>query len=160
MVRVVVTPFAPRSGVPAELARFGVDVADALRGALSRVEKLDVTSPELIERASRSSNDSRVTGWRLRADYVVTGSYSVRADSIRLIMQFTDVRTGRFTRAEQAVVPMADARRGLEVATTRVLAWMDTARTMPGRHEPARSGMFPVPGGVNKPPQPAPPPQS
>jgi TolB-like protein len=150
--RVVVTPFSPRAGVPPELARYGADVADALRGALARVERIDVVGPELTERATRGSSDRMVAGWRLRADYLVTGAYSVRADSVRIIVQFTDVRTGRFTRADQAVIPVADARSGLESATSRVLAWLDTARTMPGRHAPPR-GVFVQPGrSGSKPP--------
>jgi TolB-like protein len=159
-VRVVVSPFSPRSGIPEELSRFGIDMADALRGALSRVEKVDVTSPELTERAMRGAGDRMVAGWRLRADYLVTGAYSVRADSVRIIVQFTDVRTGRFTRAEQISIPITDTRRGMETSTARVLAWMDTARTMPGRHGPSRGGTF-VPGGQGgiRPPNPAPPPE-
>ena len=125
--RIVLMPLAPTGDIPDELRSYGSDIANSLRTQLERNQEIDVPSSEMTRRASRGS-DHMAAAWRLRADYLVTGQYLVRRDSLLVVVRLMDVRTGRFTRASRFELPAIESRSTFELASNRVLAWIDTAR--------------------------------
>lgn len=153
MLRVAVTPFLSRRGDSTAVTRAGVEMARSIRTALTRSEGIDVPDSRTTEQAFETGNRV-VAGWRLRADYVVSGEFLPQNDSIVIVLHFTDVRTGRFARAERMVVPANALMRGFQSATAQVVSWVDTAKMRP-RTPPGMRGVEfgPPPGGRGIPPQ-------
>ncbi len=135
-LRIVVTDYnnTTRRREFSEITR---EATRRLREAIA-TDRFDVVSSSMTERAMRMSNDRMALGWSLRADYVVSGVISLRGDSASLLTLFTDVRTGRYSRAIENVVPLTDLRRALEPAERQVVAWLDTAANNPSRRNAGR----------------------
>ncbi|MEP6780994.1 MAG: serine/threonine-protein kinase, partial [Gemmatimonadaceae bacterium] len=149
--RLVVQAFENATG-KRELGALGRTLADSLRTALSGNSAISVVDEQTTMQAGRSGASFVTVGWSLRADFVITGTYLLRGDSIALIAQFNDVRRGRFTRASESTAPISDPLRALAMAQTRMSAWIDSARTMRG----GRGGPQPSVGAPRTPPTPPP----
>ena len=124
--RVVVQGFNNGTG-RRELARLTRTFADSLRAALGTRTSISVVDEPTTLQASRGAASYVTVGWSLRADYVITGTYLMRGDSIVLITQFSDVKGGRFTRASESTAPSSDPLRALIGSAAHVNAWIDSA---------------------------------
>ena len=123
------------------LGRLGFAFADSLRAGLEPHVGLDVVDADWTGKAltishannpnsssSRGASNNFVSvGWSLRADYIVTGSFSQRRDSLMVFTQFSDLRGG-FTRTMMNTVPFSDVYRTLPTTLTNVNLWIDSAR--------------------------------
>lgn len=130
-LRVVVADYSNRSDSPG-LADIASNFSRGLRNTLGS-DKFDVVGTELTEKASASSSNRMMLGWSLRADYVISGTINQRGDSVILVTMLTDVRNGRFSRAVETVSSFRDLRRSFSPLQKRVVAWLDTAASMPVR---------------------------
>ncbi|MEP6765803.1 MAG: serine/threonine-protein kinase [Gemmatimonadaceae bacterium] len=137
--RLVVQGFENATG-KRELGALGRTLSDSLRSALSTNNAISVVDEQTTMQAGRGGASFVTVGWSLRADFVVSGTYLLRGDSIALIAQFNDVRRGRFTRASESTAPISDPMRALAIAQTRMSAWIDSARTMRGGDRGGRGG--------------------
>ena len=153
--RLVVQAFDNATG-KRELGALGRTLADSLRSALSNNSAISVVDEQTTMQAGRSGASFVTVGWSLRADFVITGTYLLRGDSIALIAQFNDVRRGRFTRASESTAPISDPLRALANAQTRMTAWIDSARTLRGGDRGGRGGPQPSGGAPRTPPTPPP----
>jgi len=140
--RVVISTFTNSTG-KREFGGIGRDAATFLRSSLPS-DKYDVIDNETTDRAARNGTDRLSIGWGLRADYVVSGVVTQRGDSLTLVTIFTDVRGGRFSRAQDLTAPSANAKLAFDPMLAQVNIWLDSAKTMTSRM-PARS---PRSGGV------------
>lgn len=150
--RLVVQAFDNATG-KRELGALGRTLADSLRSALSSNNAISVVDEQTTVQAGRRGASFVTVGWSLRADFVITGTYLLRGDSIALIAQFNDVRRGRFTRASESTAPVSDPMRALTGAESRMSAWIDSARTMRGGDS---GGRGPTLTGPRTPPTPPP----
>ncbi len=141
-IRVVVSNFTNSTG-KREFSAVGRDAASFLRKALPS-DKYEVIDSETTDRAARTGADRLSLGWGLRADYVVSGFVTQRADSVVLMTIFTDVRGGRFTRVSESTALTADTRRAFDPALAQVNTWLDSARLM-AAHLPPRGSRGPTP---------------
>jgi serine/threonine-protein kinase len=139
-VRVVVTPFLNRTRRP-DLDSLGGAAARLLRAELGARPATEVVDEETTARTYELLGDRMATGWSLRADYVVSGVYLLRGDSLAVVTFFTDVRRGHQSRGAETVLPLADAQRAFGASTARVIAWLDSARAAaPGLPSPRPPG--------------------
>ncbi len=152
--RVVISNFTNATG-KREFSGVGRDAAAFLRSALP-ADKYDVIDNAMTDRASRLGTDRLSLGWGLRADFVVTGVVSQRADSLVLMTIFTDVRSGRFSRAFETATSPTDAKRAFDPALVHVQAWLDSAKSLAARMGTRGRG-GPAPDASSGPP---PPPQT
>jgi serine/threonine-protein kinase len=129
--RVVISNFTNATG-KREFGAVGRDAAAFLRSALP-ADKYDVIDNATTDRASRLGTDRLSLGWGLRADFVITGVVSQRLDSLVLMTIFTDVRSGRFSRAYESAALPPDAKRTFDPALVHVKAWLDSAKTLAAR---------------------------
>ena len=138
--RVVVSNFTNGTG-KREFSGVGRDAATFLRSALP-TDKYDVPDNETTDRAARNGTDRLSLGWGLRADYVVSGVVTQRGDSLTLVTIFTDVRGGRFSRAQDITAPLVNAKLAFDPMLAKVNVWLDSAKTMASRVPPRgpRSG--------------------
>ena len=141
--RVVVSNFTNGTG-KREFSAVGRDAASFLRSALP-TDKYDVIDNETTDRAARSGVDRLSLGWGLRADFVVSGVVTQRGDSLSLVTIFTDVRGGRFSRAQDIATPAANAKLAFDPMLAKVNMWLDSAKAMASRMPPRgpRSGAPP-----------------
>lgn len=135
--RVVVQAFTNSSG-KRELGPIGRTLADSLRAALGTRSDLSVVDLELTLRAGQTTNTGGppnyvAVGWMLRADFVITGTYFARGDSIVVMTQLNETRRGRFTRAMTTTVPTSDPSRVLAPAVSQISAWIDSSRAQGDR---------------------------
>jgi len=133
-LRIVVTDYNNTTS-HRELGGFTRDIARQLREGIGS-ERFDVVSANFTERATRMTPDRMAVGWALRADYVVSGIITMRADSAVLLTLLTDVRGGRYSRAFESAAPVNDLRRTIEPAQRQVQAWLDSAATISQRRVP------------------------
>ena len=129
--RVVVSNFTNGTG-KREFSAVGRDAASFLRSALP-TDKYDVIDNETTDRAARSGVDRLSLGWGLRADFVVSGVVTQRGDSLTLVTIFTDVRGGRFSRAQDIAAPSANAKLAFDPMLAKVNIWLDSAKAMASR---------------------------
>ncbi len=122
--RVVISNFTNATG-KRENSAIGRDIAQFLRAALAS-DQLEVVNNETTDRASRGLGDPTSLGWGLRADYVVNGMVTQRADSIVLITMFNDVRDGRFSRVTESTTSSRDPRAAFEASLVKVHVWLDS----------------------------------
>lgn len=146
--RLVVSNFT-NATAKREYSSLGSDIAHRLRAALSS-EKVEVVDKETTDRASRGFGDPTSLGFGLRADYVVNGMITQRADSVVILTMFYDVRDGRFSRVTEVASPPDRPLRTIEPALGQVTAWIDSANTlrarrrqMPGSNSDGRRGAPP-----------------
>ncbi|MBL0938223.1 MAG: serine/threonine protein kinase [Gemmatimonadaceae bacterium] len=137
-LRVVVTPYTNSTG-RRDGASTARDLAEEVRDAIAE-ERFDVVPREMVDKAMRVLPDKMAVGWALRADYVVSGLLTMRADSVLMITMLTDVRTGRFSKGSEVVVSLTDPSRAFDVARKQVTAWLDTAATLAGKRGGGRGG--------------------
>ena len=144
--RIVVTNFNNTTG-KRDLSPVGRDVARFLRSALP-TDRYTVVDSETTDHTARDLRDPISLGWGLRADYIVSGMVMQRADSVVLLTMFTDLRDGRFTRAQESMAPAADPRMAFDAALLHVNAWLDTATVLRARRaaNPQQRG----PGGTER----------
>ncbi len=136
--RVVISGFTNATG-KREFSSLGRDAAAFLRSALAS-EKYEVVDNELTDRASARTGADRISlGWGLRADFVVSGVISQRADSLVVMTILTDVRGGRFTRVVESTAPVADIKRAYDPALVKLNVWLDSARAFMTRRPPPPS---------------------
>lgn len=135
-LRIVVTNYTNTTG-KREFGGAAREVAHVMRGAIA-VDRFDVVSDELTDRAVRSLPDRMAAGWALRADYVVSGMLMVRGDSLAVVTMLTDVRFGRFSKAAETAVPLTEPSRAFEPAKQQVAAWLDTAAMLAARRRSPR----------------------
>ncbi len=76
--------------------------------------------------------NATAVGFALRANFVLSGVYFVRADSLHVVSVITDVQGGSGTKAKEFVVPMADAKSALSPTATWVRARLDSLRRETG----------------------------
>lgn len=166
--RLVVQPFNNGIGTR-NLQRLGRTFADSIRSALTSHVNLNVVDNDLTQKAQNSERNFIASGWSLRADYIVTGSFSMRNDSLVLNAQFNHLRGG-FTRTTTIAAPTREPFGLLPTALATINAWVDSARVSrrpdrssgPGRGFDSR-GEFPRGGregrdpSMNTPKPPAPP---
>ena len=129
--RVVIQSFNNGTG-RREFAALGRNFADSLRSSLGALGSISIVDEATTTQAGRGSASFVTVGWSLRADYVITGTYLMRGDSIVLVTQFNDVRRGRFTRASESAAPATQPLRALTSSLSQVHAWIDSARTARG----------------------------
>jgi eukaryotic-like serine/threonine-protein kinase len=136
--RVVVATFTNATG-RRDIGRLLHDAAAQLRDIIP-TDRFDVVPADVTERATRTLPDKMSVGWALRADYVVSGWVIARGDSLAMVTMLTDVRTGRFTRAIEAMTSVQDAS-GNPVAEAKkqLSAWLDTAATLSARRRTAET---------------------
>lgn len=130
-LRIVVTNYTNTTG-KREFSGAARDMAHEVRGAIAG-DRFDVVSDKLTDRALRSLPDRMAAGWALRADYVVSGMLMLRGDSLAVVTMLTDVRSGRFSKAAETAVPLAEPSRAFEPARQQVTAWLDTAAMIAAR---------------------------
>ncbi len=130
-MRVVVTNFTNTTS-KREYAALGRDVAHFVRAALPS-EKFDVVDDSTTDRARRTMQDPMSMGWGLRADFLVHGMVTVRADSVVLITVFTDLRDGRFTRTAESAALASTPQKAYDISLAHVNAWLDTAKVIRSR---------------------------
>lgn len=133
--RLVVQPFNNGVGTR-DLQRLGRTFADSIRNALTSHVNLNVVDDDLTQKAQNSERNFIATGWSLRADYIVTGSFSMRNDSLVLNTQFNHLRGG-FTRTTTIAAPAREPFGLLPTAVATINAWVDSARVS---RRPDRNG--------------------
>jgi len=131
--RVVISTYTNGTG-KREFGGIGRDAAQFLRASLAP-DKFDVIDTETTDRVSRSTGDRLSMGWGLRADYVVSGVVTQRADSLVLLTILTDMR-GRFSRASEIVSPNTDVKKAFDPTLARLNLWLDSAKVMSARMPP------------------------
>jgi serine/threonine protein kinase/TolB-like protein len=144
--RVVVQAFNNSTG-RRELSSVGRTLADSLRSALGSMNTISVVDLDLTLRANATgaggASNYVGVGWMLRADYVITGTYFTRGDSIVVMTQLNDVRRGRFTRATTTTAPASDPTRVLPQALMQISAWIDSSTVQrDARDRSGRGGPF------------------
>lgn len=138
-LRIVVSDYSIRSDNPG-FQRMASGLSSSLRRAISS-DRFDVVGSDITERALQTAPNRMALGWTLRADYVVSGTITPRGDSVAIVTMFTDVRTGRFSRVVETVTPMQDVRRSFTPVQQKVIAWLDTAASMPVRRGGSRESV-------------------
>jgi serine/threonine-protein kinase len=141
--RLAILPFADRTA-SAAYATFGATLLDSIGAALRTVRggRLEVIPAD----ASRDLlGDTRLrataAGFALRANYVLTGAYLVRNDSLVVVTSLTDVQGGAGTRYHQESAPLSASTAGLVPATaTWVRARLDSMRRDLGTRRPPPNG--------------------
>ncbi|MBL0170719.1 MAG: protein kinase [Gemmatimonadaceae bacterium] len=136
--RVVISNFTNATG-KRENSAIGRDIAQFLRAGLAS-DKLEVVNNETTDRASRGLGDPTSLGWGLRADYVVNGMITLRADSVVLITMFNDVRDGRYSRVSETATLANDPKKAFDASLVHVNAWIDSARVLRARRPPMGPG--------------------
>lgn len=136
--RVVISNFTNGTG-KREYGGIGREAAAFLRNALQTDSKYDVIDNETTDRAARMGTDRLSLGWGLRADFVVSGVVTQRGDSLSLVTIFTDVRGGRFSRAQDITAPSVNAKLAFDPMLAKVNMWLDSAKTMASRLPPRGS---------------------
>lgn len=114
-------------------------VAAALRS--SRGGRLEIIPAEEVARTF-GSQPPRATsvGFSLRANFVLSGVYFLRNDSLVLVTVLTDVQGGEGTRLHETVVPVAERQSALAPATRWVRARLDSLRREMTRRPPGGPG--------------------
>jgi serine/threonine-protein kinase len=137
-LRILVLPFQNTTG-KREYASAAREVSTVLRAAIP-ADKFEVVT-DSSDRGGRSAPDRGFsTSWAMRADYMLTGMISTRQDSVVVLTQIIDVRTGRFTRYAEIAAPTSDMRRAFEPSKVQVAAWLDTATTIAARRRSGQGG--------------------
>jgi TolB-like protein len=125
--RVVVLAYTNGTG-RRELGMFGRNIADSLRAALGTNNAIGVLDLETTARAGRGGgSDFMSVGWMLRADYVITGTYFLRGDSLIMMTTFNDVRRGRFNRTSETAALANEPDNALPPAVMHINSWIDSA---------------------------------
>jgi eukaryotic-like serine/threonine-protein kinase len=138
-LRVVVTNWSNATG-RREFTGVTREAASLMRESIPG-ERYDVMSVDLTERAVRMTPDQMAAGWALRADYLVNGWLMIRGDSLVLATKLTDVKTGRFMRVMETVVPAGESpAKSMETARKQVTSWLDTAATATARRARSTTG--------------------
>ncbi len=131
------------------LASLGPALLDSIAAALHRTRsgRLDVLPAEVTRKlvGEKAANQSAAVGFALRANYVLSGVYFVRNDSIVIITALTDVQHGAATRLHAEHAPLARATAALAPSATWARARLDSLRRDavtrdPGRRPPSSSG--------------------
>ncbi len=132
--RIVISNFTNATG-KREFSAVGRDIAQYLRSALP-TGKFEVIDNQTTDRASRGLGDPTSLGWGLRADYVVNGTVTLRADSLVLITMFNDVRDGRFSRVTESTTSSRDPHAAFDASLVKVNVWLDSVGVQRARRAP------------------------
>jgi DNA-binding SARP family transcriptional activator/TolB-like protein len=107
--RVLVLPFADRSQDSSLVGLAGV-LTEELTRNLSLSRPLDVISSSGVTSLREHGVSADSLRRLLRADYLVNGSVSLSADSVRVAVELLDGRTGSLIRSEVLERPIAQSR--------------------------------------------------
>jgi len=137
--RLAILPYADRTNT-AEYAPLGATLLDSIgvmlrgmRGGRLEIITADDSKRLLGDTPMRST----AAGFALRANYVLSGAYVVRNDSLVVITVLTDVQGGTETRGHQEAVPRTASTDALVPATTTwVRARLDSLRRAVGARTP------------------------
>ena len=150
--RLAILPFSSRTRDPALVSLGGAlmdSIAAALRGSRGRLEVLSTDATRDLV-GETSPNRTTAIGFSLRANYVLSGTYFVRNDSVVVIAVLTDVQNGSGTRLNAEEAPIGTATATLAPTATWVRARLDTLRREAVMREPGRR---PPPDGMRESPQ-------
>lgn len=117
---------------------FGLRVLDsvdaALQGSRGRLEIITpTTTSRLLSNSTGSRPNTVAAGFAMRANFVLSGVYFVRNDSLVLLTQLTDVQGGSETRARESIVPLNRSASAIPEAASWVRARLDSMRREDGR---------------------------
>lgn len=137
--RLAILPYADRSNT-SELAALGATLLDSIGGMLrnTRGGRLEIITAEDSKRLL-GDTPMRATsaGFALRANYVLSGGYFVRNDSLMVITVLTDVQGGSETRSHLEAIPRTTSSSALIAPTTAwVRARLDSMRRTVGSRTP------------------------
>ncbi len=141
--RLAILPFSDRTAT-AEYATVGAMLLDSIGASLRTVRggRLEVI-PADASRGLLGDTRLRATaaGFALRANYVLSGAYLVRNDSLVVVTSLTDVQGGAGTRYHQEAAALSESTAGVVPATaTWVRARLDSMRRDLGTRRPPPNG--------------------
>jgi serine/threonine-protein kinase len=105
--KIAVLYFNDHTGDP-RFAYLSSALTDAVIGALTRVDRIEVISLNGVERLQGSALPIRAIANELRVGSMVDGSISRAGDSIRVTVHLIDALTGHQRDSREIVVPQAD----------------------------------------------------
>jgi TolB-like protein len=140
--RLAILPYTDRTNA-SEFATFGTTLLDSISTMLrsTRGGRLEIITADDSKRLlGDTPMRSTSAGFALRANYVLSGGYVVRNDSLMVITVLTDVQGGSETRSHLEAIPRSAPASTLIPATTSwVRARLDSMRR-------AVSSRMPPPG--------------
>ncbi len=142
--RLVLMPISNRSR-DTSLRALGDVLLDSIATALRSGSRgrLEIIPAEQVERAFGSQPPrSTAVGFSLRANFVLSGVYFTRNDSLVVVTVLTDVQGGEGTRLHETVVPMAQRMSVVAPAANWVRARLDTLRREMSRRTPGGGPRF------------------
>ncbi len=112
---------------------FGASLLQSVETSLQGSRRLEIVSASAAQKAfgNRLPNPT-AAGFALRANYVLSGIYFERGDSLHVVSVITDVQGGEGTKAKEFVVPMSQANSALSPASSWVRARLDSLRRETG----------------------------
>jgi eukaryotic-like serine/threonine-protein kinase len=137
--RLAILPYTDRTNAP-EFAALGTTLLDSISVMLRgmRGGRLEIVTAEDSKRLlGDTPMRSTSAGFALRANYVLSGGYFVRNDSLMVITVLTDVQGGTETRSHLESVPRSGQSGALVPSTTSwVRARLDSMRRTMGTRTP------------------------
>lgn len=141
--RLAILPYADRTNAN-EFASLGSTLLDSIGAMLrsTRGGRLEIITAEDSKRLlGNTPMRSTTAGFALRANYVLSGAYLVRNDSLVVITALTDVQGGSETRFHQEAAPRTSSSSALIPTTTAwVRARLDSMRRAVGARVPPPNG--------------------